>query len=169
MSDRPLEGRRGASRPRATGGSIIIDAQRIVAIEDRLVALVRAIRSSTACVVPGFVDVPVRSTNTLDAAMADRRREPPAAIGVTAFCPTVAWPFPDELRAFLMGAELGRARAGRERVLSPISKATSSALSSSRCAAHRRFLQLPGPRVRGRDYSGLGSMPRSSLGPTSAS
>jgi N-acetylglucosamine-6-phosphate deacetylase len=108
-----------------TGGSIIIDAQRIVAIENRPVDLVRAttIDVTDSYVVPGFVDVHVHGVeghDTLDGGDAVLQIAARLArYGVTAFCPTTVACPPDELRGFLRQVCDARVRpaSGGARVL----------------------------------------------------
>jgi N-acetylglucosamine-6-phosphate deacetylase len=108
-----------------TGGSIIIDAQRIVAIENRPVDLVRAttIDVTDSYVVPGFVDVHVHGVeghDTLDGGDAVLQIAARLArYGVTAFCPTTVACPPNELRGFLRQVRDARVRpaSGGARVL----------------------------------------------------
>ena len=104
-----------------TGGSVIIDAQRIVAIENRPVDLVRAttIDVADSYVVPGFVDVHVHGVeghDTLDGGDAVLQIAARLArYGVTAFCPTTVACPPNELQGFLRqvrDARVGPASGG---------------------------------------------------------
>ena len=106
-------------------GSIVIDADRIAAIETRPVdpAGATVIDASNCFVVPGFIDVHVHGVaghDTLDGG--DAVLQIAALLpryGVTAFCPTTVACGPDDLQTFLdqVGTLSGRLVAGGARVL----------------------------------------------------
>jgi N-acetylglucosamine-6-phosphate deacetylase len=143
-----------------TGGSIIIEAQRIVAIESRPVDLERAttIDVGDSYVVPGFVDVHVHGVeghDTLDGddAVAQIASRLPR-YGVTAFCPTTVACPPEELRTFLNQVRNARAApaAGWARVL-PAHLESNFISPEYRGAQPASCLRLPGASTH-EDYSG---------------
>jgi N-acetylglucosamine-6-phosphate deacetylase len=97
------------------GGSLLIDGQRIVAVESTPradTARADVVDASQCYVVPGFVDVHVHGLGGIDVfehddAVADIARRMPS-FGVTAFCPTSIACEPAALRALL--AAVGRVR-----------------------------------------------------------
>ncbi len=91
----------------AEGGSVIVDGDRIAAIETKSVAPGGAtvIDASNCYVVPGFIDVHVHGVGGLDTLDGGDVVSQIAAIlpryGVTAFCPTTVACGPDDLESFL--------------------------------------------------------------------
>ncbi len=107
------------------GGSVIVDGDRIAAVEPTSVAPAGAtVIDSTGCfVVPGFIDVHVHGVAGLDTLDGGDVVALIAAIlpryGVTAFCPTTVACGPDDLGTFLTQVRDARASraAGSARVL----------------------------------------------------
>ena len=144
-----------------TGGSIVIDAQRIVAIENRPIDLARAttVDVSDSYVVPGFIDVHVHGLegfDTLDGgnAIAQMASRLPA-YGVTAFCPTTVACPPDDLRVFLRQVRDARVTpvASRARVL-PAHLESNFISPDFRGAQPATCLRVPGAVPEDGAYSG---------------
>jgi N-acetylglucosamine-6-phosphate deacetylase len=144
-----------------TNASIIIDAQRIVAIENRPIDLARAttIDATDSYVVPGFIDVHVHGVegyDTLDGggAVAQIASRLPK-YGVTAFCPTTVACPPDDLRVFLhqvRDARVTPAFSGA-RVL-PAHLESNFISPEFRGAQPASCLRVPGASVQDGGYSG---------------
>lgn len=107
------------------GGSVIVDDDRIAAIESKSVAPAGAtvVDTSGCFVVPGFIDVHVHGVAGLDTLDGDDVVAKIAAAlpryGVTAFCPTTVACGPDDLESFLNQVRDARtsARPSSARVL----------------------------------------------------
>ena len=107
------------------GGSVIVDGDRIAAIESQSVAPGGAtvIDAANCFVVPGFIDVHVHGVaglDTLDGGeVVTQIATALPRYGVTAFCPTTVACGPDDLESFLRQVLDARARgvAGAARVL----------------------------------------------------
>ena len=108
------------------GGSVIVDEDRIAAIEPASVAPAGAtvVDASGCFVVPGFIDVHVHGVAGLDTLDGDDVVAKIAAAlpryGVTAFCPTTVACGPDDLESFLAQVRDARGSAdasGSARVL----------------------------------------------------
>jgi N-acetylglucosamine-6-phosphate deacetylase len=101
----------------AEGGSVIVEGDRIAAVEPKSVAPggATAIDASNCYVVPGFIDVHVHGVAGHDTLDGGDVVSQIAAIlpcyGVTAFCPTTVACGPDDLEAFL--GQVSNARASR--------------------------------------------------------
>lgn len=103
----------------AEAGSVIIDGERIAAVETKSVAPGGAtvIDASNCFVVPGFIDVHVHGVAGLDTLDGGDVVAQIAAVlpryGVTAFCPTTVACGPDDLESFLSQVRDARATVGR--------------------------------------------------------
>lgn len=104
-----------------TGGSLVIDHGRIVAIESRAIDAAAAGMSvvdlSNHVIVPGFVDVHIHGIEGVDVldgrdAVADVARRLPK-YGVTAFCPTSVACAPDRLASLLTAVAQARTAPAR--------------------------------------------------------
>jgi N-acetylglucosamine-6-phosphate deacetylase len=144
-----------------TDGSIIIDAGRIVAVEQMPVELRSAatIDATDCYIVPGFVDVHVHGVegrDTLDGGdvvMRIAARLP--RYGVTAFCPTTVACPPDDLRRFLDQVRQARVSPaeGSARVL-PAHLESNFINPEYRGAQPASCLRTPGGDTGGGAYSG---------------